>query len=142
MYISRFLTFFSYISGLAKDFQRVKNERSAQLASVNERKQLLKIAETNLNKIAIRLLDIEQSLNIIQSSLVSARLKQEQIRTMYLVLRDLGAQVRNIGVFLVKFYDKLRLVNDQQEVVKMLQPLGELIQILSRKPRQNKRQML
>lgn len=122
-----------------KDFQRIKNERREHLANANESRLLLKNAEEHQQEIGARIKNIEKSINILQLSLLGSRSKQDQIRAMFLVMRDLGAQVRNINSFLTKFYDKLWLIDDQKEVVELLQPLGELISMLSRKPRQNGR---
>lgn len=113
-----------------RDLQRIKNERNSHQASAHERRQVLQVAENNLQDIANRQQASEQSINSTRNSLSSAQSTLDQLRKQFPTLNELGVQIKTIASFLVQFNSEMSLMNDHQQLMVLLRPLLNSIESL------------
>ncbi|KAI9557497.1 hypothetical protein GHT06_017325 [Daphnia sinensis] len=110
-----------------KIFER---DRDSARSQANERLQLLRIAQSNLNDIAARQQTTMESMNKTRASLASAQTTLEQMRLQYSVLGSLGVQIRNVSTFLSLLNGEVGVVHGQQQLMVLFTPLLESVDSL------------
>lgn len=98
----------------------------------SETQQLLQSAENKLRNVFARNMAVQRSVVNTKKNISTVQSKLNQSRVTYILLRDLGVQMRNIFNFLTQFSEKLNVIPDQELLV-LLRPLGELTRLLSRR---------